>query len=85
MKASCRRVLTKHACHEPGDAHILRPGSRYFDKGLAVGIDLGTTDSLAAVFTDDGDVEMVSDDQGNILLPSAISFSGSQPSPGTNL
>lgn len=42
--------------------------------GLSVGIDLGTTNSLAAVYTDDGDIVLVKDQSGNVLIPSAVSL-----------
>lgn len=43
--------------------------------GLAVGIDLGTTNTLAAIFTETGEIELVLDSNGSPLLPSAVSIS----------
>jgi len=42
--------------------------------GLAVGIDLGTTNSLAAVYTQDGEIVLVKDHNGDVLLPSVVSL-----------
>ena len=42
--------------------------------GLAVGIDLGTTNSLAAVYTAEGEIVLVKDAGGNVLVPSVVSL-----------
>ncbi len=42
--------------------------------GLAVGIDLGTTNSLAAVYTQDGEIILVRDHNGDVLTPSVVSL-----------
>ena len=36
--------------------------------GLAVGIDLGTTNSLAAVYNAEGEIVLVKDAGGNVLV-----------------
>lgn len=42
--------------------------------GLAVGIDLGTTNSLAAVYSQSGEIVLVKDHNGDVLTPSVVSL-----------
>ena len=55
--------------HEPGETPLPHQG----DKPLAVGIDLGTTNSVAAVVRED-DVQVLCDADGNALLPSVVYY-----------
>lgn len=55
--------------HEPGQTPL--PHEK--DDTLAVGIDLGTTNSVVAVASDDA-VEVLRDDQGKALVPSVVAF-----------
>lgn len=45
------------------------------EKTYAIGIDLGTTHSLVA-FADAGEVRVLSDEQGRVLLPSVVGYEG---------
>ena len=53
---------------EPG-ANKAKPARR-----LAIGIDLGTTNSLAATVGDDGSTKVLSDAKGRALLPSVVRY-----------
>jgi molecular chaperone HscA len=53
---------------------IAEPHQQPASSGLAVGIDLGTTHSLAAIVNAEGVCEFLKDEQGHILLPSAVAF-----------
>ncbi len=55
--------------HEPGQTPLPHQG------GASVGIDLGTTNSLVAI-SNQGIREVVSDKQGNVLLPSIVAYEG---------
>ncbi len=41
---------------------------------ISVGIDLGTTNTLAAAYLDDGRIEFVKDNAGKVLMPSAVAM-----------
>jgi molecular chaperone HscA len=60
--------------HEPGET----PEPHERETGIAIGIDLGTTNSVAAIATD-GKAEILRDEQGDGLLPSVVSYSGPTP------
>jgi molecular chaperone HscA len=55
--------------YEPGETPLPHEGER----GIAVGIDLGTTNSVVAVARD-GTVEVLRDQQGRALLPSVVAY-----------
>ena len=55
--------------YEPGETPLPHEGER----GIAVGIDLGTTNSVVAVARD-GKVEVLRDTQGRALLPSVVAY-----------
>jgi len=55
--------------HEPGET----PEPHAQDKALAVGIDLGTTNSVVAV-AHDGTPEVLRDDRGKALVPSVVAY-----------
>ena len=55
--------------HEPGQA----PAPHQADPGIAIGIDLGTTNSVIAVLKDDA-VHVLTDDEGNRLIPSVVTY-----------
>ncbi|RAU21468.1 Fe-S protein assembly chaperone HscA [Paramagnetospirillum kuznetsovii] len=55
--------------HEPGES----PAPHESERGLAVGIDLGTTNSVVAVARD-GDTEVLRDADGKGLIPSVVYY-----------
>lgn len=55
--------------HEPGETPLPHEGER----GTAVGIDLGTTNSLAAIASG-GHPEVLRDDHGRALVPSVVAY-----------
>ncbi len=55
--------------HEPGETPVSHAG----EKSLAVGIDLGTTNSVVAVSTDQKS-EVLRDDDGTALVPSIVAY-----------
>ncbi|MBF0247490.1 MAG: Hsp70 family protein, partial [Alphaproteobacteria bacterium] len=55
--------------HEPGET----PAPHQDDKKAAVGIDLGTTNSVVAVSVD-GALEVLTDDDGQALVPSVVAY-----------
>jgi molecular chaperone HscA len=55
--------------HEPGETPVPHAG----EKSLAVGIDLGTTNSVVAVSTDQKS-EVLRDDNGTALVPSIVAY-----------
>jgi molecular chaperone HscA len=55
--------------HEPGETPLPHEG----EKGLAVGIDLGTTNSVVAI-SHDQKVEVVRDARGSGLVPSVVAY-----------
>jgi molecular chaperone HscA len=55
--------------NEPGET----PLPHAEDKGAAVGIDLGTTNSVVAV-TEDGQTSVLRDGQGSALIPSVVAY-----------
>ena len=54
--------------HEPGETPF-----PHDERGVAVGIDLGTTNSLVALSTD-GKPEVLRDDEGRGMLPSVVAY-----------
>src|SRR5262249_45600015 len=59
---------------EPGET----PAPHEEERGIAIGIDLGTTNSVAAIATD-GKPEILRDEQGDGLVPSVVSYAGNAP------
>ena len=55
--------------HEPGETPLPHEDER----GLAIGIDLGTTNTVVAIATDQN-VAVVRDAEGHALLPSVVAF-----------
>ncbi len=55
--------------HEPGQA----PAPHQSDPGIAIGIDLGTTNSVVSILKE-GDVHVISDEAGNRLIPSVVAY-----------
>ncbi|MBC8268923.1 MAG: Fe-S protein assembly chaperone HscA [Rhodospirillaceae bacterium] len=55
--------------HEPGAT----PAPHAADQGLAVGIDLGTTNSVVAI-SSDGKPEVLRDEDGKALVPSVVAY-----------
>ncbi|MBC6444941.1 MAG: Fe-S protein assembly chaperone HscA [Alphaproteobacteria bacterium GM202ARS2] len=67
--------------HEPGATP--HPHQEDDSDAVAVGIDLGTTHSLVAYYGerghgDKGDVQVIADEQGRCLLPSALAMRGEE-------
>ncbi len=60
--------------HEPGET----PEPHQQETGIAIGIDLGTTNSVAAIATE-GKPEILRDEEGDGLVPSVVSYSGTVP------
>jgi molecular chaperone HscA len=67
-------MITLLQIHEPGET----PAPHEEERGIAIGIDLGTTNSVAAIATD-GKPEILRDEQGDGLMPSVVSYAGSTP------
>ncbi len=62
--------------HEPGET----PEPHAIDRGLAVGIDLGTTNSVVAVVhAHDDRAEVLRDQCGDGLIPSVVAYIGDEP------
>lgn len=62
--------------HEPGET----PEPHALDRGLAVGIDLGTTNSVVAVVhAHDDRAEVLRDQCGDGLIPSIVAYIGDEP------
>ena len=55
--------------HEPGETPLPHEDER----GMAVGIDLGTTNTVVAIATDQN-VAVIRDAEGQALLPSVVAF-----------
>jgi len=55
--------------HEPGQS----PVPHQDEADLAVGIDLGTTNSVVAI-SSEGKIEVLKDDDGNALVPSIVAY-----------
>jgi len=55
--------------HEPGETPVPHQG----DATVAVGIDLGTTNSVVAISTEN-EVEVLKDDDGKVLVPSVVAY-----------
>ncbi len=60
--------------HEPGET----PEPHVGDKGLAVGIDLGTTNSVVAIAAGEHP-EVLRDEHGDGLIPSVVAYIGETP------
>ncbi len=60
--------------HEPGET----PDPHAEERRPAIGIDLGTTNSLVAI-VHDGKPEVLTDDHGEALVPSIVAYRDSQP------
>lgn len=60
--------------HEPGET----PAPHEAERGIAIGIDLGTTNSVAAI-AEQGKPEILRDDHGDGLLPSIVAYTGADP------
>ncbi len=60
--------------HEPGET----PAPHEEERGIAIGIDLGTTNSVAAI-AEAGKPEILRDDHGDGLLPSVVAYTGAEP------
>jgi molecular chaperone HscA len=67
-------VITLLQIHEPGET----PAPHEAEQGIAIGIDLGTTNSVAAI-AEQGKPEILRDLEGDGLIPSVVSYAGSEP------
>jgi molecular chaperone HscA len=67
-------VSTLLQIHEPGET----PAPHEEERGIAIGIDLGTTNSVAAI-AEAGKPEILRDDHGDGLLPSVVAYTGAEP------
>ena len=67
-------MITLLQIHEPGET----PEPHQAETGIAIGIDLGTTNSVAAIATD-GKPEILRDKEGDGLVPSVVAYSGDTP------
>jgi molecular chaperone HscA len=67
-------VTTLLQIHEPGET----PAPHEAERGIAIGIDLGTTNSVAAI-AEQGKPEILRDDHGDGLLPSIVAYTGAEP------
>lgn len=70
--------MTLMQIHEPGQT----PAPHAKEKGLAVGIDFGTTHSVVAI-SRNGEVDILTDAQGVTLVPSVVAYQGGRPVVGT--
>jgi molecular chaperone HscA len=59
------------------------PSKRRRKPGKAIGIDLGTTHSLVAIAPNGAEPRVLSDERGEVLLPSVVAYSGSAWGSGT--
>ena len=66
-------TVTLLQIHEPGET----PEPHQAETGIAIGIDLGTTNSVAAIATE-GKPEILRDKEGDGLVPSVVAYSGSE-------
>ncbi|MDP6304940.1 MAG: Hsp70 family protein, partial [Alphaproteobacteria bacterium] len=55
--------------HEPGETPVLHEGAQ----NLAMGIDLGTTNSVVAI-SYDGQPEVLLGEDGSLLVPSMVAY-----------
>ncbi len=67
-------MITLLQIHEPGET----PAPHEEERGIAIGIDLGTTNSVAAI-AEQGKPEILRDDHGDGLLPSIVAYTGAEP------
>jgi molecular chaperone HscA len=70
-------VSTLLQIHEPGAT----PAPHEEERGIAIGIDLGTTNSVAAI-AEHGKPEILRDDHGDGLMPSVVAFKNAEPKLG---
>jgi molecular chaperone HscA len=66
--------ITLLQIHEPGET----PAPHEAERSIAIGIDLGTTNSVAAV-ANDGKPEILRDESGDGLVPSVVAYTGEAP------
>ena len=66
--------MTLLQLHEPGETPLPHEG----DQALAVGIDLGTTNSVIAISTS-GKPEVLRDAEGRGLVPSVVAYTDERP------
>ncbi|HEY4163658.1 MAG TPA: Fe-S protein assembly chaperone HscA [Dongiaceae bacterium] len=60
--------------HEPGET----PAPHEAEGGIAIGIDLGTTNSVAAI-AKEGKPEVLRDEHGDALVPSVVAYGNGEP------